>query len=181
MKIRNGFVSNSSSSSFIIAVPAGMELTPDNLHKVLYGTSECVEFSPQYEWHKNTVVTSMGVVADILAQIEHAEANKKAEDADDADSGDSPLGKVTNLARVVDDELDIKAFDQFATDKGVDWDAYTQFSDKAREQVANRLQHTFPNHDFYHVEFADDNAWGSEVEHGPALNNCENVTRYSHH
>jgi len=37
MKVRMGFVSNSSSSSFVVAFPKGMELTETAVHEYLYG------------------------------------------------------------------------------------------------------------------------------------------------
>ena len=40
MKTREGFVSNSSSSSFIVAFPKDMEVTVDNVHNYLFGTTE---------------------------------------------------------------------------------------------------------------------------------------------
>jgi hypothetical protein len=66
MKTRYGFVSNSSSSSFVVAFPTNLELTEQSVHDYLYPNGE-EEFSP---WsHISSKITSHDAVNALLSGI----------------------------------------------------------------------------------------------------------------
>jgi len=170
MKIRQGFVSNSSSSSFVIAVPAGMEVTEANMHHALYGTNEVIHFPAKYDWLETGGVHSDAVVASIISQIKYA--------GDQANTGKIAA---EDLASVVDgEELDTDNYR--GADGKVNWDLYEKDCDKLQIVEAARVMNLMKDHDFYEVEFSDnDGSFDCEVEHGPALHGLKNVVRYSHH
>ena len=178
MKIRQGFVSNSSSSSFIIAVPKGTEPTVQNMHRVLYGDNARKEFYAAYDWHEG--VNSYDVVDDIVRQINEGRY--------DPEVGDRVPGPVKDLIKAVEAPYSETGtfYSQCRLPEGdergmYDWDKYEALCGAARARVAEAIIKKYPEHDFYEVEFEDDNQFGCEVEHGPALNQLPNVFRFSHH
>jgi hypothetical protein len=169
MKVRTGFVSNSSSSSFIIAVPEGMEINESNMHRALYQTDNDVQFYPKYDWLHTGNISSHSVVSSVVNQIKEK-------------------GKVENLIEAVNAPYDCDLYyDKFTLPDGdprgrYDWDAMQKLENEQKSIVAESIKAKFPNCDFYEVEFSDnDGNWNCEVEHGPALNSCNNVIRFSHH
>ena len=175
-KIRMGFVSNSSSSSFVIAVPKGTEPTFENLHRELYNVNSEIEFRTEYDWH-DIVVNSHDVTKAIERKITKGRYDYGVDER--------IVGPVENLADVVSSTADQhgEIYDKCKNlDGSTNWDLYHELVSKADEQEAARILTEFPNHDFYEVEFSDGNgAFECEVEHGPALRDLPNVFRFSHH
>ena len=186
MKIRQGFVSNSSSSSFVIAIPKGTEPTFDNLHRELYGTDDNKSFGMEYDWH-HCDVNTYNVVEAIVSQI--------SEGRYDYDLQQHIYGPVSDLSKAIslDWRESEKIYEQcqnrepHSNESGTihssttDWDLHDKLYKEACERAAAKIKEKFPDHDFYEVEFSDDNQFGCEVEHGPALRGLPNVLRYSHH
>jgi hypothetical protein len=178
MKIRQGFVSNSSSSSFVIAVPKGTPVTKEAFHQALFGVDREITFGAEYHHHNYTM--SYRVVEQIIDQIKEG-----------SDDYGAFKGKVTDLTKVVsapyNEHPEIDEFKREETPedrkKGrnpIDWEAYEAACDVADAKEAARVQAQFPDCDFYAVEFGDDTQEGCEIEHGPALRQ-PNVIRYSRH
>lgn len=181
MKCRDGFVSNSSSSSFVIAVPKDTELTLESMHEAMFGVYTERMFPLRYE-QPNWVgrIRSYDVVKNILDQIAQGDPLDE----------NNPRGKIEteNLNSVVGlpPRVESSAFNKFYSGRGkdykFDYEGYNGFCNHEKQQEANRLLIKFPAHDFYIVEFSDEyGAWNCEVEHGPCLNSLDCVTRYSHH
>lgn len=179
MKIRNGFVSNSSSSSFVIGVPAGTPLMLEEFHKAIYGTTTPKSFGPEYA--STRAVESYEVVQDILEQIADA-ANTVREDWQDK------TGKLTpeDLINEVDSTISYQEMDSFRKDptdhrSEMDWDAYNAADLIGRTEEAAKLAKQFEGMDIYSVTYSDnDGSFGCEVEHGDALRQ-PNIVRFSHH
>ena len=70
MKVRQGFVSNSSSSSFIVAFPKDFEITSDNVRQYLFGEQEHVT---AYHESFSTKQIAEQVTRDMLAQTPNDE------------------------------------------------------------------------------------------------------------
>ena len=70
MKIRNGFVSNSSSSSFIVGIPK-MPTSPENLEIMMFGCSEEVQ---PYDFCPAT--STLDVAKRVFADINHKDVKK---------------------------------------------------------------------------------------------------------
>lgn len=175
-KIRMGFVSNSSSSSFVIAVPEGMEPTFKNLHRELYNTDAEIEFPLEYGWHDNQV-TSYNVVEAIRDKI-----NQGVYDYETRSRVVDPIKDLTDFVQS-DSSGSSDVYEGCRNPDGsIDWDKFDSMYERELEDVVKQIKHRFPAHDFYAVEFSDgDCTFECEVEHGPALRGLPNVLRYSHH
>jgi hypothetical protein len=62
MKIRSGFVSNSSSSSFIVGIPKKLPATPESMAKLMFGTTKEVDY---YDHKRDAVDIAKRVLDDI--------------------------------------------------------------------------------------------------------------------
>lgn len=173
MKIRQGFVSNSSSSSFVIGVTAGTPLEAEALHKEIFGTVEDLRF---YGIYNDLTLSSYCLVLNIIKQIRDAEAG--------VENWQSEIGKMTPelLKEVVNapDHVNIDDF-RLPNSKEIDWPAFEKYMDAEYEKEVNRVLGLFKGMDIYAVSFSDnDGARDSEYEHGPILKR-PNVIRYSKH
>jgi hypothetical protein len=74
MKIRAGFVSNSSSASFIVAFPAGFKPTKESIERYLFGGHY---ISPGRHWDNKTPITTPELVEHIYAQMRRRKPNSR--------------------------------------------------------------------------------------------------------
>lgn len=173
MKIRQGFVSNSSSSSFIIALDAGLEPTVENFHQAIFGNKDYHRIYDSYF----DPVESIEIARRVEAQVRGRVVEGPDEDGTNYDQS----GKVLNLAHVAEADYDYDMIDNFKDGKNTyDWDRYNEAVAELNAAEADRIKARFPNHDFYVVSFSDNDGEGA-IEHGPGLNDSNNVIRYSHH
>ena len=75
MKIRAGFVSNSSSSSFIVAFPAGFKPTKESVAAYLFRSGPT---SMGLHWDRKTPITSDELAAHVFAQMRRRKPNSAA-------------------------------------------------------------------------------------------------------
>ena len=180
MKIRHGFVSNSSSSSFIIIAPKNMEPTADNFHQAIWGTDEKLEFPAMYGGAYGDIpVDSKPIAEDIVRQIEEGHQE---------DGYGDESRKIMDLAAVIeaDDGPDMDDYIIPPADgvksSSYDWPAYEAAVDVANEKAAAKMIAKYPDSDFYVVSYGDgEGSFNAAVEHGPALNDSDKIIRYNHH
>ena len=177
MKIRQGFVSNSSSSSFIISHPKGEELTKESLHRAIFGSDEEQCFHPRYH-DEFGVITSTFVTEYVLDAINSGHTYKTCgkiskEQIEEVCGGHYPPG-----IDVPDGWRDSK---YQLPDGTADWEALDKVRHHAAALEKARILMMMQSADLYAVEIGDDSAWGSEMEHGDPLNDSPNVIRYSNH
>lgn len=156
MKIRHGFVSNSSSSSFVIGVPHGTELTEEAFHLALYGTKDVIKFAPYYDCGD----PDSDAVRAILRQITTDHDKEELSDVINVDFDRNPYRTKPN--------------------REYDWDAIDAEYKRRKDEEAKRLMESMKNQDIYIVCFSD-NDGEAALEHGDALNSLDSVVRYSHH
>jgi len=94
MKARNGFVSNSSASSFIVALPKNIK-DENELHKILFGNNRKFKIKTPYDTEKK--YDSKQVVKRIFSYLEKHKIDKKQEK--------DLIDELTHLELYYNDEL----------------------------------------------------------------------------
>lgn len=118
-KIRNGFVSNSSSSSFVVAFPKKMKLTKESIKQHLYGDSERIP-SPWGSCITDCVdgLSTEDASSQILRDIEYQLANTTAKERRD--------GIIDVLIHELDLAPEYPSYDHRISneDRDKQWDAF---------------------------------------------------------
>jgi len=173
MKIRSGFVSNSSSSSFVLAFDKKPESAKE-LHKLMFGEEER-EFPSPWDW----------VPTAPTADIAEATFNRLMELDLDGILAEFMSGWLDGVNRDWNDGPDCWIDDE--NGKQVMNPAYTEWSDAEEEREKIRALEYFnkwkcpDNQVFFRVEFADENGpFECLCEHGGIFENIHHV-RISHH
>jgi hypothetical protein len=165
MKVRQGFVSNSSSSSFIVAFPRGMRTKSEDVHRYLFGEEETVSC---YDYSITTKQAADIVTGDMREQC----PNNLGKLADflsyDVD------GKYPTLCDFWDGEKRMY-------DKNAYMDALEKHAAAIIEDAHKELGLAPGGYDFYVFEYSDnDGEWGVVMEHGDIFANVP-YDRQSHH
>ncbi len=149
MKIRNGFVSNSSSSSFIVAFPVNMEITPATIENYVFGGQTSINY---YDYSVSVTVAAEKIYRQMKDQ------------------------KPTNLDYLREKCNGwiggAPEYDDFKTlpNGECDWDAYTAATDKYRDEFIDRfIRNASSNMVVYAFEFSDDT--DCALEHGGTFDN----------
>lgn len=164
MKVRQGFVSNSSSSSFIVAFPKDFEITSDNVRQYLFGNQEDV-----FAYHGvfSTEHVADQVTRDMLAQTPNDEDVIK-----ENLGGHDPDGP---------DLYEFKRKREGSPGYEYDWDAYTKASDEHRQKVFDRLKTEHADMNLFVFEYSDnDGDFFCTMEHGGIFNKVPGI-RISNH
>ena len=170
MKIRNGFVSNSSSSSFLVAFPSRPKSAKD-VKDMVFGSKRKIKHPFMEDSSKSTQVLSEVIWRLIEKQIPN--------------NRNLFLSRINNLfieETYKDNGKYIIAKENSVSDWGndVDWEAYEADVKKA---VINFIEEHKGSY-FYYFEFADDNGkpegYGSILEHGDTFKSLPHLVSSNH-
>ena len=166
MKVRQGFVSNSSSSSFIVAFPRGMEINETSVHEYLYGKNPITLSS-----YGDGISSTDATAAIVRAMKDQVPNNQK--ELDDALGGyleDAPAYYDIVTADRDDTEL-----------REQQWKEYRALGDAHRSKTLNAITKEWGDVDLYVFTFSDnDGHFWSTMEHGPTFDNVRHK-RISNH
>jgi hypothetical protein len=167
MKIRNGFVSNSSSSSFIVAfkkVPTSCK----KLQRMLFGNE--TKFGGTYR-------SSPTYDADYIAEVVWQDMQR---------SGSASKKKIADVIKVgwADDRPDLDEYViTFDDENGreYNWDKYRESINKWANKKAQEFTNENPNCKFYIFSYNDnDSQMYSEMEHGDLFRKLPHLTVNCH-
>lgn len=167
MKIRDGFVSNSSSSSFIIAFDKTPE-TAKEMKEILFGNKEIYK-DPYYSLYGGDIKgwSTLNVAQTVLNGIYDKKSLTPAEVVDAMQSG------------YIDGEPD--PYDYVKETGGIDWDAYNIASKDNAEKLANRFLKGKENKQIYVLEYCDnDGRLDAALEHGGLFEKVDHITISNH-
>ena len=166
MKIRQGFVSNSSSSSFIVAFPKGMEISSDNVQNYLFADQESIT---AFDW---IGTFSSKEIAEQVTRDMKAQTPNAAEYINEALTGHLPGAP------------DYESFRKRGADGKVndyDWDAYDKASEKHRAAMAEKIKSEFEGMDIYTFKYSDnDGNFFCTMEHGGIFDNVPHMKVSNH-
>jgi len=165
MKIRQGHISNSSSSSFILALDKKPE-SIEEMQNVLFGSKDFYE-DPYYDpdctyFSKRCAGYPTSQVAEtVFDDIKNQKPMTKEQVSEEMGSG------------WLDGAPDYDSFKDPSKDHGVDWDAYQKASKEFQDKCADDLIIEAKDKVLFVVEYSDDCTYGSALEHGPLFDNID--------
>lgn len=166
MKIRQGFVSNSSSSSFIVAFPRDFQISSDSVQSYLFAGQQSIV---AYDWI-GTFDTKQ--IADVVTSDMRAQTPNNHEAITEALGGHLPGAPSYEAFRKKKEN---------GTGYDYDWTAYEEASSKYREVIASKIKTEFEGMDIYTFEYSDnDGNLYCTMEHGGIFDNVPNM-RISNH
>jgi hypothetical protein len=189
MKVRTGFVSNSSSSSFVVAFPKGIELTEEALHNYLFSGGE--ETICAYDWLGK--ITSWDVVKSILHDMK-----EQREVLDKPDGHEDRVDHKEKIFSVFEDEFPgapasvwdrlPRNFYNMPNDRQeaarlYAEEQYLAEAEKFNEFLEGELAKQFSGKDvelFYFVFNDNDGAFWSTMEHGDVFHNVKHWRQSNH-
>lgn len=153
MKIRNGFVSNSSSSSFVVAFKE-IPKTVGTMEDLLFGDID--EFG---QWEKFPVRdAARRVFEDLKAQKKPLTKEQIVEEF--------AVGYINGYPEI----------NSFYKDKEIDWEAYKKAVQKNAEKEAKKFMNKNKDRKFYIFSYSDkDGAFMCEMEHSGIFDNLPHV------
>lgn len=167
MKIRKGFVSNSSSSSFIVAFPSSFKPTEEGIKELLFDNKDVV--SGFFD-----TIDAKTAISWVMRQMEENQPNDEK--------------KIFESLSGYHYDHDFPKADDFLTEDikigKPEWFQKFHEYDEAVEEWKKKKMQTilseFRGSNIYCFEFADDTTIGSVLEHGPTFKNLPHV-RVSNH
>jgi hypothetical protein len=167
MKIRLGFVSNSSSSSFIVAFPS----TPKNVEEVrqtLFGDLNSVSYEYDDSITFSTLEMAQAVYNDLKNQISHTPEEIAEE--------------ITYGTCYEDGSPDYDDFrDNNKSGWNIDWEAYEKAKEKFAKKVSDKFILDNIDKPVYIFEYSDnDGKFSTQMEHGDIFSALPNI-RISKH
>lgn len=166
MKVRKGFVSNSSSSSFIVPFPKGFEPTQDNVMEYLFkGEGKYMSY---YD-----CVADLGRVTQVIANDMVSQDPNKNEKLVEVLSGNADLDL---------DDFKTRPHDVDPNRLTYDWDAYNAATEQAAKiKFEEFMKKIGVGYDLYLFEYSDnDGEFFCVMEHGGTFENVQHL-RISHH
>lgn len=157
MKVRTGFVSNSSSSSFIIAVDK-KPTTVEEMIELLFNEGEERYHDPFSEDSWDVTEIARIVFKDIEGQT-----SMKERDITEILTGGSIEGSPEMMSFSMSDHIwgDINL------------DAYRKATRKYELEISDEIRRQWDKKEIYNVEYEDGNSRGSAMEHGNLFSNIE--------
>ncbi len=168
MKTRNGFVSNSSSSSFIVAFDT-VPTSAKELQSMLFGEQEYYP-DPYPCEHVGWDAWSCQEIAEIVFR----------------DMKDGPSAMVFMIDTIENGWFEgCPDWDNFKIDKKdgsrIDWSAYNKAREDHAVEVLSDFQNDHPGCNFFTFEYSDnDGSLGSAMEHGNLFSKVPHLC-ISHH
>lgn len=179
MKTRHGFVSNSSSSSFILSLDKKPE-TVEEMKQLLFGDAEFYD-DPYYDAdstyfsERTAKYPALEVAKTVFDDLKDQPSMDKAKVAEELGSGWAEIE--------LDDGSKAPSYDDFRVkgDNGdCDWEAYQKASDIFFEKAAKELIKESKEKELYVVSYSDDCSYGCALEHGTLFDKVDHF-RISHH
>lgn len=162
MKIRNGFVSNSSSSSFIISFDKKPE-SIDEMKKILFGEKQI--YSDPYD---RTSYSAVEVAETVFNDIKEQDPMTKEQISEELSSG------------WIEGAPEFSSFRTKPDNREMDFEAYEKAHKEFTDKLADKLIEYAKGKVMFLVEYADDTAYGCALEHGGLFDHMEHF-RISKH
>lgn len=168
MKIRNGFVSNSSSSSFIVAFPNKIR-NQEQLKQYLFGDQ--TQYPNPYwdsknpEWNYGEQYYSVDDIVELVFKQSGMPLRNLKKVSEEIASGWFP---------------GYPEIDYMNTNTQEEWEIVDQRATQAAEELAIKFMEENPTSTLYVFEFSDDTPLGSAMEHGTLFDNVPHI-RISKH
>lgn len=166
MKIRQGFVSNSSSSSFIVAFPKELELSVPVVQHLLFGENKVV---CAYD-HLGSISTESAA-----EQVVNDMIDQKPNDSEailEALNGYAVSGPNLN---------NFKFSPRNEHGDTYDWEAYNAACDVHKQKMYEKIRNEFGDQDVYVFEYADENgSFFATLEHGGIFDNLPHMNISNH-
>jgi len=171
MKTRNGFVSNSSSSSFIVGFPKGMSLTKESIREYLFKPEQ--KFIDCYDDEPSSV--SVETAAEIIARDMVPCPLEKLHEELGGWTYESDEPKYDNFRIPVEGK---REWDWKCDEKAYDL-AVEKFEKAYSERIIKKLD--AEHNDLYVLNFSDnDGSTYAILEHGNTFNNIPSIV-INHH
>lgn len=171
MKVRAGFVSNSSSSSFVVAFPKTMPLTVEAVKEYLFDDQEYIDY---WDEGLSTDLAAEIILEDIKSQIAQTDEAK----ADEKKNSYSIISESCSGAPEFDYE---RYWSMSQTEK----DSYSNDFDIKLESFIQSVMKGFSDlektHNLFNFEFSDnDGSAQCALEHGGTFNRVKHWSRSNH-
>ena len=180
MKIRTGFVSNSSSTSFIVVFNRS-ELTVEFLKEKLYHNADAIPY--EYNWGSDyqTFDTEL-LCGAIINTLSRAVDYDKDGDFDDNDN--SILGTFRNMSHY--DNVRFPEHPDWDNslskeERQLEWKEYEKEHDEVAQELCDEFAASLNENDCVFIgTFADDDPMGNQLEHGGTFNPVRHVRCNQH-